>query len=303
MRIIAVAVLTLLMPVVSFADITLPFSTTFDCSASVQNDWFPSGTTGCDGLNAENDSPSGASSESAITATANYSSGGGGLGFQYWANDSNGNNSNPNDVSAYLGYDFSEGPHPNLYIRWWFKHQAGLNLDTSGGSHKFLYFNLSKCQGHASGCYALFQPSGILVHVGGGANYGNGDVWGWDDLYPPSGSADGAWHCSQLEVITGSGTNGTATWKIDETTRLSATNIDWGGTEGFRGFILPANGVFDTRTSGGDQPMYMHIDDVSISATSMPSCTISGGGGGGGGGSHPSGIKKMHPMLNLRRGG
>lgn len=283
----------------AIADITLPFTTTFNCSASIQNDWFPGGSTGCDGINAENDVPSGASSESSITATANYSGGGGGLGFQYWVNDSNGNNSNPNDVSSYLAYDFSDGPHANLYIRWHFKHQAGLNLDTSGGSHKFLYFNGSKCQGHASGCYALFQPSGILVHVGGGANYGNSDVWGWDDFYSPSGSSDGQWHCSQLEVQTGTGTNGVAKWTIDGTQRLSATNIDWGGTAGFSGFILPSNGVFDTRTAGGDAPMYMWIDDVSISATSMPSCLS---GGGPSMGSHPSGGKKLAPMINLRRG-
>lgn len=259
------------LPGAVYGDVTsFPFSTTFNCAASVQNDWFPGGSTGCDGINAENDSPSGASNESAITATANYPSGGGGLGFQYWVNDSNGDNSNPNDVSSYLAYDFSA--QANLYIRWHFKHQSGLNIDSSGGSHKFLYFNGSKCQGHASGCYAVFEPSGIRLHIGGGADYTNANAWGWDSFYPPSGASDGQWHCSQLEVQTGTGTNGVVRWTIDGTQRLYATNVNWGGTAGFTGFILPANGVFDTRTAGGDAPMYMWFDDVSISTTSMPSC-------------------------------
>lgn len=283
------------------ADVTLPFSTTFNCSPSVQDDWFANGSqTGCDGIRSDGNDAAG-SQESSIEASANYAGGDGGLGHKYWVNDSNGDNSNPNDVSGALRYMFTGGREANLYIRWHFLHQAGLNLDTSGGSHKFLYFNGDKCQGHTSGCYLLFQPSGILLHVGGGDNYGNSDVWGWDDLYPPSGSADGEWHCSQLEVQTGSGTNGVVRWTIDGTQRLQATNVDWGGTAGFSGFILPSNGVFDTRTAGGDAPMYMYFDDIAISTTSMPSC-LSGGGGGSSSGSHPTGGVKMAPMINLRRG-
>lgn len=287
------------------ADITLPFSTTFDCTASVQNDWFPSGSTGCDGINAENDAVSGASNESAINASANYPSGGGGLGFNYWVNDSNGDNSNPNDVSSYLAYDFADGPHTTLYIRWHFRHEAGLNLDTSGGSHKALYFNLDKCQNHSSGCYALFHPSELLVHVGGGLNYSNNTTaaWGWDDLYPPNGSADGEWHCSQLEVQTnsGTGTDGVAIWTIDGTVRLNRTDIDWNGTGGFDGFTIPSNGVFDTRTAGGDQPMYMYIDDVAIRTDSMPACATAGGGTGSVGESIPQGTRSFAPMINLMR--
>lgn len=252
------------------------FSTTYNCAEQQQADgtWVT-----CDGLDSAGGWTTTAGAKEQITTAANYASGAGGRGQRHWIG--NGTNNN----SGSIKYAFTARAE-HYYMRWWVRWESGFQLGSSG--QKLLYWNndggSNHCQGHTSGCYMLIRNTNIMLHVGGGPDVGFGagnyqnsvSGWGYQDLMGGAGS-DGAWHCMQIEADTNAAGTGVIRWWIDDTLRLEYTNVSYGSPySGFGGFYFPENAV--AVTVGGND-MYNDLDDVEISTTSLPSCTIGGGGG------------------------
>lgn len=278
-------VFVFLLAVPASAAVTLPWSTTFNCTAITQSDV---GWPGCDGMSSYGGWTSGNGGKEEITASANYSGGGGGKGQRHEI--SNGTNSN----SGSLVTNFNN-PSTEIYVRWYFRFQAGLQVSSNTSPHKMLYWN--DCTGNGGGCYFAMGPNVVRMTVAG-TNYDNGSTWGFNDLMGGS-TSDGQWHWVELHVkrVSGSGNDIAEAW-FDGVQRLNRTNVTFNGTTaGFDGAIIPENGAFVTSPTNQDN--YEDIDDIAIQTTGPIGAL---GGGGSSSGSHPSGGVKMAPMLNLRRG-
>jgi len=234
------------------------FSTTYNCSEQSQN---TSGWVTCDGIKKSGDWRTALGSMEQITSAADYPAGGGGRGQRHWI----GNGTNV--ASGVVTYEFTT-PQPEIYVRWYVRFQSGLALAQSGGSHKFLYFNGTFCQGHSMGCYLLMQQGNILLTVAG-TTYQD-STWGWNDLHGGQNSADGQWHCMEAHFKTNGPGTGIVQWWVDGTLRLDKNNVDYRSPyAGFGGFIMPSNGVFATV---GGTDMFEDIDNMSISRTGRIGC-------------------------------
>ena len=200
-----------LMPRSGHADIDLSsgvFETTYNCAEQIQGT--PEWVT-CDGLGKSGGWTTALGSLEQITSAANNPFGGGGRGQRHWIGDG------VNVASGVVTYEFTT-PQPEVYIRWYVRFQPGLALSSGDGSHKFLYFNGSFCQGHLGGCYLLMRKSNISMTVAG-TNYPN-DTWSWNAMNGGTNSADGNWHCMEAHVKTNGPGTGVVQWWVDGGTAL-----------------------------------------------------------------------------------
>ena len=258
---VVISMLVFVWPRVTDATVDLSsgtYSSTYDCAEQSQN---TPGWVTCDGISKSGGWTTALGAVEQITSAANFSDGAGGRGQRHWIGDGT------NVASGVVSYSFL-APQQEIYVRWYVRFQTGLALAQSGGSHKFMYFNGTFCQGHASGCYLLMQPSNTLLVVAGTPYQTSG--WGWNDLHGGKNSADGQWHCMEAHLKTNSAGTGVVQWWVDGALRLDKNNVDYRAPYGgFGGFTLPSNGVFVT-VGGND--MYEDIDDVSISTTARMGC-------------------------------
>jgi len=262
-----------LAPAAASAQVSLPFSTTYNCPEQSQD---TSGWVSCDGLSKGGDWQTRNSSAEQITAAANYPGGGGGRGQRHWFGQSHADPNNSGGVS----YSFSQQVQ-EVYVRWYVRWQAGAKLggDTQpiARNHKIIYFAGGNC-GYASGCYFDIQGSHFAFVINGRSQLVG---TGWDGMFGGSNApSDGRWIMMEIHMKneTNGANNGIAQWWIDGQLVLDQRNLDFAGSTGFWGFTFPSNHQFTT--VGGDCcDMFEDLDDVAIRTTG-PIGPVTGGGSG-----------------------
>lgn len=233
----------------SHADITIPFSSTFNCPEQNQS---TAGWVNCDGLKRAGAHTTSAGNVSQITSSANFPGGGGGRGHRYWIGPGTNNNSG--------GIDFEFPPQSELYVRWYVRWQPGLDLNNS---QKMLYF--------AFGQNVYFDmgdnSTAIRVVVSGEPSTVQG--WGWDQLSDGNALAnisDGSWHCTEIHVKRVPGSNNDiAEWWFDGVRRLHFTNLNF--SSDFTIFGAPAN-----QRANVSVDMWNDTDDFEVRTTGPIGC-------------------------------
>lgn len=245
------------------ATITLPFTTTFNCSAQT----WTYASHNCDSLDSTNATcTTGGTSESAIEAAANYSSGGGANGFTVRIGDG----TNINSAAPSLQ---SVGVIDEVYIRWYMKYPVGFAWST------LLYQKL-----------IYFGP-----YMGGSVDAGDGqdlagsvlDFEGGDDavtlviqqlsttirstankgwFYSQAGggtTATGTWHWMELHVKKDTnGANGIAQVWTDGELIMNRSDLNFAG-EGFHSMTFFVNQ--NSPSNGTCMPV--SLDDIRVSTT------------------------------------
>jgi hypothetical protein len=261
-----------LVPSTASAQITLPFSTTYDCPEQSQD---TPGWVTCDGQSKGGDWQTQNSSAEQITAAANYPGGGGGRGHRHWFGQSHATTNNSGGVS----YSFTQQVQ-EVYVRWYVRWQAGTKLggDTQpiARNHKVIYFAGGNC-GYPSGCYWDIGGDHFAFVVNGRSKFFGA---GWDGMFGGSYNApsDGRWIMMEIHMKneTGGLNNGVAQWWVDGKLVVDQHDIDFAGSTGFWGFILPSNHQFTT-VQGDCCDMFEDFDDVAIRTTG-PIGPVAGGG-------------------------
>jgi hypothetical protein len=275
-----------MMPGTASAQINLPFSSTYDCPEQSQD---TSGWVSCDGQGKGGDWQTSNSSAEQITAAANYPGGGGGRGQRHWIGQSS---PGPNN-SGGVNYSFAQQVQEvwiRFYVRWERGLKLGGNTQPIARNHKIVYFAGGNC-GYPSGCYFDIGGGHFAFVVNGRSTLVGS---GWDGMFNGSDApSDGRWMMMEFHMKneTGSQNNGIAQWWIDGQLVLDQRNLDFAGSTGFWGFILPSNHQFTT-VNGACCDMYEDIDDIAIRTTG-PIGPVSGGSSGS------SGLTPTAPV-NLR---
>jgi len=248
------------LPAYAFA-VSLPFSTTYDCSEQAQGS---PGWVNCDGLSSAGAWTTSNGSVEQITSAANYPGGGGGRGQRHWIGQSSGNTNGSGSVS----FGFPEVQE--IYVQWYVRWQAGLKLGGNtppiARAHKVIYFAGGGCGSGVAGCYFDVQGS-VFGFILAGTPYHAGT--GWDGMFGGSNApSDGRWILMEVHLknSTGGLNNGIAQWWVDGVLRLNFSNVDMKGSTGFSSFSLPENHQFTT-VGGACCDMFEDIDDVAIRTT------------------------------------
>ena len=241
------------------AQLTLPFSTTYNCA---EQDQRTAGWVTCDGIKKHGDWTTSSGSREQITSAANYPGGGGGRGQRHWIGPSYGNT----DGSGSVFFPFA-AMQQEVYIRWHTRWQAGLKL---GGitapilrAQKLVYFTGTNC-GQSGGCVFDIEGSGYSFTVNGTSVRCGG---GWDALFGGVNAAsNGQWISFVLRVKneTNNANNGIVQAWANGQLVCDLQSVDFKGSTGFGGFAFPENHQFTT-VNGAD--MYQDLDDVTISTT------------------------------------
>lgn len=200
------------------------------------------------------------SSEEQITTAANYSSGGGGRGQRHWIGMSHGNT----NESGELTITPPGGNRAELYLRWYTRWETGLKLggDTAPilRAQKLVYWN---------GQVVIFDIEGSSWSLTiNGNDYHSGT--GWDGLFGGSNAAsDGNWHRIELHVkceTNAAANDGIWEVKVDGTTDVSMTNMDFHSVTALGPFEFPSNHQFTT-VLGDAADQYQDLDDLAVSVT------------------------------------
>lgn len=225
--------------------VTLPWSTSYNCS---ETDQFQAGWPNCDGLGLWGLWTAGGKGEQ-ITTAANNPSGGGGRGQRQWNGDGS------NVVSGGAKIDFS--PVTEIYVRWYMRYQLGYKWG-SLSYDKILYYhdgrNIPEFYG---GNYWNFYAAGTNHTI---ANAGFSTANGG-----PTG--DGKFHCYEIhqKINPGTGDDIGEFW-LDGVYKGKVTGFDY--SRPFDGFGIgenqanPANGT----------TAYVDFDDVAIQTTGPIGC-------------------------------
>lgn len=233
-----------LSPVNSHAGVSLPWSSTYNCS-----DWLSySAALSCDGFEKNLSTTIGGHYEE-ITAAANYPGGAGGKGQRHWVGDG----TNVNTGGTYLTFNSSQN---NIWIRWYIRYQSGFKW--SGGApqyQKLIYFDDGAGKSYLGPYYDEFrlyaQGSQIMpVSTNGG----------WPAMYP-SRVSDGSWHCMEIHINPSGTSNGVLQYWLDGQLKLDARNLNINSGAALRGFELMSNQY--SPANGGYY--YIDIDDIEIS--------------------------------------
>ena len=233
----------------AFADVNLPWSTTYNC-----NDWTQSMglfNVNCDGLTGYGGWTTVNGAEEQITAAANNPAGGGGKGQRHWAGDGPTNNSGGLRI-VFLTHQ------PELWVRWYMRYELGFQWNPLIAD-KWLYFDSGQPQAVVPEWYGSDKLN-IWSNTSGN-HAGATDGWTTTMGGPTS---DGKWRLYEVHLkMDTDGTNGIGEIWIDGVKKLSYTNINYGTQAGWLFFALGSNkGV----TNNG-RDMYIDYDDVSVSAT------------------------------------
>jgi hypothetical protein len=236
------------------------WKTTFACAEWLQT----SGADPCsanDGIDNGGNWTTAAGKGDQITAAANHSAGGGGLGFRHWRG--NGGNNNGGGLRITLPTRVSE-----MWLRWYMRYQAGFSWN--GLSYtKDLYVN----QGSANSGQVFtmgfhWDDAFGVSKVSGGRNMYGPPGWfslmGGQPLAFGRPVSDGQWHFFEVHVkMATSGANGIAESWVDGVLAHRQTDVDWGTTGGWDTFILGSNQCCVANTTD----VYTDYDDVAISTT------------------------------------
>jgi len=249
-------VIIIFIPQIAFGDVTLPWSTTFNCA-----DWTaPNTLSGCDGLAKAGDwacSDGTGNHYEMITAPANMSGGAGGKGQRHWIGD--GTNNTSGDISIPLNPSRNE-----IWLRFYMRYELGLAWN-GGALHynKIIYID------------STTNPRLILGYDGGDSVrvYCYGTSW---YIYSANGTGfkhimggdtgDGLWHLYEWHIkMDTNGSNGVTEVWIDGVRIINATNANFGGSLGYTLRNIEMGNNADYGASG--RCMAVDFDDVAISTT------------------------------------
>lgn len=158
---IVVFLFLLIFPIPVLASVTLPFSTTYNCTPNNQTDV---GWPNCDGMSSHGSWTATNGGLEQITNAANNPNGGGGNGQRHWISDGKNGNSGSITVS-FAGV-------PEIYISYCVRFQSGLQFFTNSGTHKMIYFT--------NNVYLGLGPTETRITVAG-TDFTNGASWGYND--------------------------------------------------------------------------------------------------------------------------
>lgn len=259
------------------AQVSLPWSTTFDCAPWSQAEG--SQNLQCDGLAGHGDwvcsDPSG-SHEEQLTAEANRTAGPGGVGQRHFKGMGDDNNSG--------GLRIEFGTSSEMWVRWYQRYQQGFGWDPSLNYDKMIYIDVLQEGWVVAGWSGMDQ---CVLTVAGTAYYGGAGT-GWSAVMGGS-EADGRWHCHELHLAMDTdGTNGIAEWSIDGAVHLSRSDVDFLSSQGKTGWNTILFGS-NQRWPAQNVCMAVDYDDLAVSATGPLGCTTDGGGGSGEGGGTAAG--------------
>jgi hypothetical protein len=234
---------TLINPNKILAEVSLPWSTTFDCA-----EWEHTGSSPkCDDLATASDRRTGTK----ITTAANHSSGAGGRGMRQYLGDGNNNQTS--------GLAISFKADNEIWVRWYMRYESGFTWSNSGGYplyDKWLYI-----YGSAGNLVPEFDGDEVNVwssssgnHQSGSANWStvNGGIRG-----------DGQWHLYEVHIDATS-TKGTVELWIDGKRHINVTNFSFSSTAGYGYIVIGSN---CNSPDNGSPPGYVDFDDVAISNT------------------------------------
>lgn len=228
----------------SFADVNLPWSTTYNCP-----DWSEPNSLGCDGLsNGGEWTCNPGSYEEQITSAANYSGGGGGKGQRHWKGDGYDNN------SAGLLIVFKT-TQPEIWFRWYMRYQTGFQWSTLNND------KIIHCFDNTGAQFVVewgTGPDKARFEVGG-TPYESSAGNGWNTVMGGSVS-DGQWHLYEFHVSFPAGVGDI--W-IDGVQRLHKTGMNFSGKTGLKRILIGSNQIYPN--NGGC--LYVDFDDIAISNT------------------------------------
>ena len=288
---------TIIFTPVSFAAVSLPWSTTYNCADWAQADlyavagqpWVAS-PLNCDGVVDYGGWLTSNGSKEQVTLAANNPGGGGGKGQRHWLGDGQTVNSGGTKI------EFSS--QSEFWMRWYMRFEQGFQWANPAG-YKILYFNVGE-QGSITplfyGYNKLALPSGASGSycASTGVNCYSADGTGWDAImangipYIVAGtyiratgvptyfvpctsscathkSSDGQWHSYEihLKLNTPGQTDGISEFWIDGVKKLTNTDVNFIRTTGWTFVVIGSNAQYPY--NGRD--MYVDYDDIAVSTT------------------------------------
>lgn len=237
-------------------NVTLPFSSTFNCPESVQTSWGSyDDIAGCPGWQGDGGSPTSNGSYDRISSSDNNPDGEGGRGWGHAVGDGQNNNGGSIRITF--------APQSELWIRFYMRYPSGFTWAGGlPGYQKILYINPPGHVAEFTGDEIGYYNETLSTHSASSA--------GWPTIMGGS-TGDGQWHAYEWHIKIGN-PGIMETW-VDGALVHSNTSINTGSTPISVLNILtnqnqPAN--------GGDR--YISIDDFAISNTGYIGL-LSGGGG------------------------
>ena len=284
---------TIIFTPVSFAAVSLPWSTTYNCADWAQADlyavagqpWVAS-PLNCDGVVDYGGWLTSNGSKEQVTLAANNPGGGGGKGQRHWLGDGQTVNSGGTKI------EFSS--QSEFWMRWYMRFEQGFQW-ANLVAYKMLYINVGG-QGAITPGWMSYNKlyMGMLGNCGGDVNCTSIDGTGWDAImangipYIQAGtyiratgvptyfvpctsscathkSSDGQWHSYEVHFklnIPGQ-SNGVAEFWIDGIKKTSYANANFGTATGWTLVVIGSNAQYPY--NGRD--MYVDYDDIAISTT------------------------------------
>lgn len=250
----------------TWATITLPWSTTYNCAELVEGtapwDAYPA-DLGCDGIESFGAWTANGQGEQ-ITTSANYSGGGGGRGQRQWNCDG----SNCNSGGAIVNFASTE---PELYIRWYMRYQAGYTWANVEPIYDKVFF-IRDSTGNKNSIpefYGTLNQWNMFSQVDGNHQI---NTAGW--TFTQGGTTgDGVYHCYEVHIkVDTNGTNGIGEMWFEGILKGSFTNIDYGAPVGWVSSELGSNQ--SSPSNGGN--VTVDFDDIAIRTTGPIGCLTAG---------------------------
>ena len=249
------------------AAVSLPLSTTYNCS-----DWTQGQTLSCDGISTYGDWPTLNGSQEQITAAANYSGGSGGKGQRHWLGDGYTNN------SGGLTVNFSS-PQSEIWMRWYMRFEQGFAWNYLN-NYKLIYVNPGTSRvilGWDGSNYLRVRVDSTNQNYNNNINFPAG---GWDAVMVNGGTyiqtsangatpgqinqtSDGEWHIFEIHLkVDTNGTNGIIEWWVDQVKVTNVTNANLNAVP-ISVAVIGSNSTYPL--NGRD--MYVDYDDIAINNT------------------------------------
>jgi hypothetical protein len=232
------------------ASITLPWSTTFDCSEWVSG----TNSINCNGLEGGLTCAEGPCNCESITSAANHAAGAGGKGQRHPICTGSGSSGGGSVV-------YFATPQRELWIRWYMRYDSNFSWNQYRGKIFYLYTN-----GNVELIPEWEENTGSsFSFTAQGASYNNEIISrGFDDIMG-SGSGDNVWHYYEIHIKADSnGANGIGEIWVDNLPVQSLTNINYGMSNGSVGWTRMTIGSNYNSVSAKGNCDY---DDIAISNT------------------------------------
>ena len=257
----------------AWAEISLPWSCTFDCDEWTKDETSPLYANpivcnnDCDGLVEWGGYMTSCGDYEQITSDANNPSGGGGRGQRHWYGPGN---DGENDNSGGLALYFADHP-AEIWIRWYMRFPTGLSWSRINYD-KLIYLFLEPISADVEIILEWYGSDGFRVAVQGvsgvvspTANSGAGWL---TFIHEDLTAGDDEWHYFEAHLkIDTDGSNGIAEVWIDDVKIINEHSVNFGGLShgntGFSHMLIGSNQ--ETVNSITCEPV--DFDDISISAT------------------------------------